>query len=46
MVNKKLLGKATSGLKLPAKKAKGEKKTKWQASDAQRTEQALEVSLR
>ena len=31
MANKKLLGAATSELKLPTKKAKGEKKPKWQA---------------
>ena len=31
MANKKLLGNATSELSLPGKKAKGEKKPKWQA---------------
>jgi hypothetical protein len=31
MANKKLLGTATSELRLPTKKVKGEKKPKWQA---------------
>ena len=44
MANKKLLGSATSELKLPAKKDKGEKKHKWQAKTGGKKAKAGEVA--
>ena len=44
MANKKLLGTATSDLRLPAKKAKGEKKPKWQAKTGGKKAKEVEVA--
>jgi hypothetical protein len=45
MANKKLLGTATSDLKLPTKKAKGEKKPKWQAKTGKRKPKEVEIAM-
>ena len=44
MANKKLLGNATSELRLPAKKTKGEKKPKWQAKTGGKKAKEVEVA--
>ena len=44
MANKKLLGNATSELRLPTKKTKGEKKPKWQAKTGKAKAKEVEVA--
>jgi hypothetical protein len=44
MANKKLLGNATSELRLPGKKVKGDKKPKWQAKTGKAKAKEVEVA--
>ena len=44
MANKKLLETATSDLRLPTKKDKGEKKPKWQAKSGGKKAKEVEVA--